>query len=65
MITKNIYIWVETQEQKYIVKRILEQAVNCEELWNINNGITLCKECHKKTDSYGGKTFQARILNNK
>ena len=26
----------------------LEQALECEELWNINNGITLCKECHKK-----------------
>lgn len=30
----------------------LTDAVKCEELWNINNGITLCKECHKKTDSY-------------
>jgi len=26
----------------------LEEALNCAELWNINNGITLCKECHKK-----------------
>lgn len=33
----------------------LEDAINCEEFWNINNGRTLCKECHKKTDTYGGK----------
>jgi len=29
--------------------KILEQALNCEELWNINNGRTLCKKCHNKT----------------
>ena len=25
-----------------------EEALNCEALWDINNGITLCKECHFK-----------------
>jgi len=29
-----------------------EEALECDELWNINNGITLCIECHKKTDNY-------------
>ena len=33
----------------------IEDAINCEELWNINNGITLCLICHKKTDNYKRK----------
>ena len=32
--------------------KTIEDARNCNELWDINNGITLCEECHKKTDSY-------------
>lgn len=26
----------------------IEEALNCEELWNTNNGKTLCIECHDK-----------------
>lgn len=26
-----------------------EDSQNCEELWNINNGMTLCRGCHNKT----------------
>lgn len=33
----------------------LEKAILCRELWNINNGRTLCENCHKNTDSWGGK----------
>jgi 5-methylcytosine-specific restriction endonuclease McrA len=31
----------------------LEEAYSCEELWNINNGRTLCIDCHKKTETWG------------
>lgn len=43
----------------YILKinniKSLEDSINCSELWNINNGRTLCIKCHQKTDTYGGK----------
>lgn len=35
--------------------KTLEEALICEELWNINNGRTLCEDCHRKTDNYGNK----------
>ena len=35
--------------------KTLKQALECEEFWNINNGRTLCKKCHKLTSTYGRK----------
>lgn len=29
-----------------------EDSIKCSELWDINNWQTLCKDCHKHTDSY-------------
>lgn len=37
----------------------LEDARNCQELWDLKNGRTLCRECHKKTETYGGKSRNA------
>lgn len=33
----------------------LEEALICEEFWDINNGRTLCKNCHLKTPNHGKK----------
>lgn len=32
--------------------KTFEEAMDCNELWNINNGITYCYECHKTTETY-------------
>lgn len=33
----------------------IERARNCEELWDNNNGRTLCKSCHKLTETFNRK----------
>ncbi len=35
--------------------KTVEEALKCKELWDTNNGVTLCNECHKLTDNYGRK----------
>lgn len=32
-----------------------EEAMTCQELWDITNGITLCEPCHSLTDNYKGR----------
>lgn len=41
--------------------KTIKDALDCEELWNINNGITLCVICHKKTDNYGWNKHNKNI----
>jgi 5-methylcytosine-specific restriction endonuclease McrA len=36
----------------------LDDALSCEELWNINNGLTLCNKCHIKTDTWGRRKIK-------
>ena len=33
----------------------IKEAIFCDALWDINNGRTLCRPCHKKTDTWGIK----------
>lgn len=33
----------------------LEEAMLCEDFWDMSNGRTLCRKCHTKTDSFGSK----------
>lgn len=35
--------------------KTFEEGENFEMLWDINNGMTLCKQCHKETDNYAAK----------
>jgi len=35
----------------------IKQARICKELWDINNGVTLCEECHSLTDNYKGRSI--------
>ncbi len=39
---------------KYEIKT-LEDALKREVLWDRNNGITLCMNCHRRTDTFAGK----------
>jgi predicted DNA-binding protein YlxM (UPF0122 family)/5-methylcytosine-specific restriction endonuclease McrA len=40
----------------------LEQAIQCIELWDTDNGRTLCVECHKSTETWGGKSKKAEEI---
>jgi len=33
----------------------VQQVIDCDELWDISNGRTLCELCHRKTDTYAGR----------
>jgi 5-methylcytosine-specific restriction endonuclease McrA len=32
--------------------KTVQQALDCNELWDIDNCVVLCKSCHTKTDNY-------------
>lgn len=44
----------ETLKQNAI--KTLGEALSCNKLWNVDDGVTLCIGCHKLTDNYGWKS---------
>ena len=42
----------------------VEDAFKCDELWDMNNGRTLCIECHRKTDTFGAKAKKLLVISN-
>ena len=39
-----------------------ELARKCEALWDRNNGVTLCEDCHKLTDNYKGRGIIKKLI---
>jgi len=56
LIAHHLKPFSQIMEENNIVS--LGQAIRTEELWDINNGITLCKQCHRKRHSKGKKYGQ-------
>lgn len=42
--------------------KTIQEALDCPELWNLNNGRTLCFSCHTKTDNWGYRVFNKKQL---
>jgi hypothetical protein len=38
------------------IENLYDKAINYSLLWDINNGRTLCKPCHEKTETFAGRT---------
>lgn len=41
--------------------KTVEDAIRCDELWSLEVGRTLYKECHIGTDSYGGRIHKCHL----
>jgi len=41
--------------------KTVAQAKACKELWDVNNGQTLCRSCHHKTDTFGSKCIIIKV----
>lgn len=39
----------------------IEEGLECSELWNLENGQTLCVDCHRKTETYGSRKPKSTV----
>ena len=63
----NFAIWTHDSFDEVMLGRNLvfktkEEAIKCNELWDINNGRTLCHPCHRTTDTYGFKSARQQTI---
>lgn len=40
---------------RYYKIKTLKEALDCKMIWDMDNGLTLCANCHKNTNNYGEK----------
>jgi 5-methylcytosine-specific restriction endonuclease McrA len=43
---------------------IVEQALECKELWNLNNGVSICYRCHKNVEKIRTKLRNMFLVRN-
>ncbi len=43
----------------------IEQSLECKEIWNVNNGISICYKCHKDVEKLRTKLRNMFRLENK
>jgi hypothetical protein len=55
LITHHIKSSMQTIKENNITS--IAEAQMCKELWDTNNGVTLCNKCHRLTDNFGGKNI--------
>ncbi|MFL6401631.1 MAG: hypothetical protein ACJ72J_18885 [Nitrososphaeraceae archaeon] len=49
--SKNKYILAIDDDSDIVT--LIEQALGCEELWSMNNGVSICYRCHKDVEKLG------------
>lgn len=60
-------VYVTAHHIKWFSKILKENNINnildakeCDELWNLDNWLTLCEKCHELTDNYKGRAIKCK-----